>query len=245
MKYIIKAQKIDGLDDFEKNKQNTAELLVRDKFGKNISKESKVKLSLSKNAMLSLATNLIRRFYKKKYNGPIHFYPIKSSGDVIQTLGILLASDSVEPILDFWDIGPIDSKIKLLEKNINTSFLNIEYIVETDKQSSALEDFEIAWDNIATFRVYNRNNEDISKQCRYIELGLSNNAMLGLGTELIRLAHNFEEGKEIHILPASQENGAQQSMGIFLTPDSCELIIKCEHFEPIEAILEEYKKKHL
>ena len=74
---------------------------------------------------------------------------------------------------------------------------------------------------------------------------LSKNAMLGLGTELIRLAHNFEEGKEIHIVPASKEKGAEQSMGIFLTPDSCELIIKCEHFEPIEKYLEEYKEKNL
>ena len=59
--------------------------------------------------------------------------------------------------------------------------------------------------------------------------------------ELIRLAHNFEEDKEVHIVPASKEKGAEQSMGIFLTPDSCGLTIKCEHFESIDKHLEEYK----
>jgi hypothetical protein len=32
-------------------------------------------------------------------------------------------------------------------------------------------------------------------------------------------------------------------MGIYLTPDSCELIIKCHSFEPIDTLLEEYKKE--
>jgi len=98
--------------------------------------------------------------------------------------------------------------------------------------------------NIALFQAYDKDKKTISDQVVYIIINFSKNAMLGLGTELIRLAHNFEEGKEVHIIPASKEKCAEQSMGIFLTPDSCELIIKCTTFGPIDQYLEEYKQKH-
>ena len=118
------------------------------------------------------------------------------------------------------------------------------YEINIPKDSQGLEDFEKNDANLACFKVFDRQGNDISKQVQYVTIFLSKNAMLGLGTELIRLAYNFEEGKEVHVIPASKETGAEQSMGIFLTPDSCELTIRCEHFEPIEKYLEEYKKKH-
>ncbi len=116
-----------------------------------------------------------------------------------------------------------------------------ELFIYCDDEKSTQTHLDIF--NIALFKVFNKQGNDISDQVQYVTIFLSKKAMLGLGTELIRLAHNFEEGKEIHITPASKEKGAQQSMGIFLTPDSCELIIKCVHFEPIDKYLEEYKNK--
>jgi hypothetical protein len=109
---------------------------------------------------------------------------------------------------------------------------------EINEKHQAIED------NIVHLQVYDSEGNEISDSCRYAEIYLSDFAKIGLGTELIRLAHNFEEGKEIHIKPSSKEHGAHQEMGIFLTPDSCELTIKCESFEPIETYLEEYKKTH-
>ena len=120
--------------------------------------------------------------------------------------------------------------------------MNYEVIIP--REYGQIEDFEKNDANIACFKVFDKQGNDISDQVRYVTIFLSKNAMLGFGTELIRLAHNFKEGKEVHIMPASKEKGAEQSMGIFLTPASCELTIKCEHFEPIEKYLEEYKKKH-
>lgn len=117
------------------------------------------------------------------------------------------------------------------------------YEITIPREYGHIEDYASADDNIARFTVFDKQGNDISDQVMYITIFLSKNAMLGLGTELIRLAHNFEEDKEVHIIPTSKEKGAQQSMGIFLTPESCELIIKCESFEPIDTILEEYKKK--
>ncbi len=117
------------------------------------------------------------------------------------------------------------------------------YEISIPREYAVAEDFEKNDSNLACFKVLDKQANDISDQIRYITIFLSENAMLGLGTELIRLAHNYEEGKEIHIIPASKEKGAEQSMGVYLTPDSCELIIRCQHFESIEKYLEEYKNK--
>lgn len=120
----------------------------------------------------------------------------------------------------------------------------MKYEIELTPPWGTIEDFEQEDDNIAQISVFDKSSgKNISKDMQYVILSISSDDMIGLGTEFIRLAHNFEEGKEIHIIPASEEHGAQQNMGIFLTPDSCELVIKCQSFEPIENIVEEYKNK--
>ncbi|WP_441007275.1 Imm32 family immunity protein [Parageobacillus thermoglucosidasius] len=57
-----------------------------------------------------------------------------------------------------------------------------------------------------------------------MQISLNKNALLRLGTELIRLAHNYKGGKHYHIDPIENED-ASQVMGIILHPESCELII--------------------
>lgn len=111
----------------------------------------------------------------------------------------------------------------------------VEFPAATDAQHSKENN------NIACFRVFNPQGKDISDQITYVLVFFNLNAMLGLGTELIRLAHNFEEGKEIHVVPSTKETGPQESMGIYLTPDSCELTIKCTSFPNIEEYLKEWK----
>lgn len=108
-------------------------------------------------------------------------------------------------------------------------------------EEEGIEDFQVTGDNIGLFRVFDLEGNDISGQCGYIIIYMSGNAMLGLGTELIRLAHNFEEGKEVTIEPIT-ENEAKQSMGMYLTPDSCLLTIVAKSFEPIEKYLEKYSE---
>jgi hypothetical protein len=111
-----------------------------------------------------------------------------------------------------------------------------EYIMNCDHKSQ--EDRY----NIALFQVFDENDGEVSAKVRYVKIWLSKNAMFGLGTELIRLAHHFEEGNEITIKPTIAKTGLKQVMGIYLTPDSCPLTIKCQSFEPIEKILEKSKK---
>lgn len=119
----------------------------------------------------------------------------------------------------------------------------MKYEIELTSEWGAIEDFEKADDNIVQVKVLDELGNDVSKDTRYAILFLATSNMIELGTKLIRLAHNFEEGKEIRLKPASKEHGAQQELGVFLSPDSCELVIKCESLKPVEEYLKEYKNK--
>lgn len=86
-------------------------------------------------------------------------------------------------------------------------------------------------------QVFDSKGNDITKSSK-VYLFLSKNALLGLGTELIRLAHNYRKRKHYHIEPANKEMMVQ-TLGIFLTPDSSELIVGCSD----QGVIDEYFKE--
>jgi hypothetical protein len=88
-----------------------------------------------------------------------------------------------------------------------------------------VEEFETNNDNIAKVRIFNKQGQDITNQCT-VSILLTKNALIGLGSELIRLAYAFEDGKHSHLEPMTQDN-VVQDMGIILVPNSAELIITC------------------
>lgn len=100
----------------------------------------------------------------------------------------------------------------------------INLVNDTDKEES----FEKVGNNIALVNVMDKNGIDITQNCR-VQITLSKNALIGLGTELIRLAHEYKNGQHNHIEPISKDD-VVQSMGIMLHPDSCELIVGCGDF---------------
>ena len=111
------------------------------------------------------------------------------------------------------------------------------YTIELNNNFDKEESFERTRDNIAHVTVYDSNGNDVTKQSR-VQITLSKNALLGLGTELIRLAHQYRNGKHFHIDPISTES-AVQSLGLMLHPDSCEFIIGCRDFEPYTEYIKE------
>ena len=99
------------------------------------------------------------------------------------------------------------------------------------------ENFEKDDDNMGAVIVLDQKGNDISEGCR-VQLNLSKNGLLGLGTELIRLAHNFRDGKHAHIRRSITKDDACQTMGIFLTPKSSELIVVCNQYGKLDDYLE-------
>lgn len=109
--------------------------------------------------------------------------------------------------------------------------MRYEFEIEDDTKDF----FEDDADNVMEVRVYNKKGDDITKDT-VVELFMSRNALLGLGTELIRLAYKFREGKHAHLEPVNEEQQIQR-MGVFLTPSSGELIICCNEGECIDEYL--------
>ncbi len=106
----------------------------------------------------------------------------------------------------------------------------MKYIIDIDSDEN--DEFEIKADNVCVVQVTDNLGNDVSNEVK-VQLFLNKNALLGLGTELIRLAHKYREGKHFHLEPAEEDNMCQR-MGIFLTPNSSKLIIGCSDNHQID-----------
>lgn len=106
---------------------------------------------------------------------------------------------------------------------------------EFDLTDDENDEFEHLADNVGTVLVLDQNGESARQQPR-VMISLSRNAMIGLGTELICMAHRFEIGNHMHVDPI-QEGLVCQSMGIFLTPESSELIIACGDESDVDSYI--------
>lgn len=85
--------------------------------------------------------------------------------------------------------------------------------------------------------IFNEKGDNISKESNAI-LYLSKNAILGLGTELIRLAHLFKDGKHIHLDSLDKEMTIER-LGVFMAPESSDLIITCSDMKDIDSYFEQ------
>lgn len=100
-----------------------------------------------------------------------------------------------------------------------------------------LEAFEERDQNIVNVRIQTPGGEMISGPGYRVELTLTRDAMMGLGTELIRAAHhNHVENRIFHLRPADSEL-ASRILGVYLHPSSCELILAGVSFPPLEQLL--------
>ena len=99
----------------------------------------------------------------------------------------------------------------------------MDYLIDINNSDN--DGFETNSDNVLSVKVFDKENRHL-KDC-YVELFLTKNGMLGLGTELIRLAHKFHEGKHIHLDPCDKDLMVQR-LGVFVSPDSNSLIIDCD-----------------
>ncbi|MBH5317318.1 hypothetical protein I6N90_05765 [Paenibacillus sp. GSMTC-2017] len=90
----------------------------------------------------------------------------------------------------------------------------MKYVI--DIANEECDDFEKQANNVGVLQVFDNNGDEITRSS-YVSLFLSKNALLGLGTELIRLAHNYKEGKHYHIEPVNNEMMTQTFRDIFDT----------------------------
>ena len=111
----------------------------------------------------------------------------------------------------------------------------MKYVIDIKNDTN--DKFEENSDNVGIVEVYDKEGNDITAKAD-VQIFLSKNALLGLGTELIRLANNYMDTKHIHMEPVEVDNIIQR-MGIFLTPDSAQLTILCSDSKGIDEYFEE------
>ena len=80
---------------------------------------------------------------------------------------------------------------------------------EIDIQNDKNDEFKNDANNVGIVQVHDKEENDITSKAN-VQLFLSRNALLGLGTELIRLAHSYSHIKHIHIKPAQADMMVQR-----------------------------------
>lgn len=111
-----------------------------------------------------------------------------------------------------------------------------KYVVNLERNEKS-EIYEENDNNVLKVRVILPNKEIVSNQSYIVELSLSRNAKLGLGTELIREALNEPyENTFSEIEPITKTNICM-SKGIYLHPESCKLLVASYEHETVEELL--------
>jgi hypothetical protein len=102
-----------------------------------------------------------------------------------------------------------------------------------------VEEFEKRDRNILNVRVQLPSGEMVSGNNYRVEITLSRDAMLGLGTELIRSAYKGNTDDLFWHLHRATPTLASSILGVYLHPSSCELLISEQDYNTLQELLDE------
>lgn len=108
-----------------------------------------------------------------------------------------------------------------------------EYVIEMVSDDEKIEKYEENDDNVMTIKIYDENNKEITKGKKVL-IFLSRNGFLGFGTELIRYTNHYRSGQHEHLEPAETQDELIQRLGVYVSPDSAEMIVICEDSKSID-----------
>lgn len=220
------------MEEYEINYDNLGELLVIQ--GKeDISTQCTIIFNFSKEALIGFGNYCVRKSQIAYENSHIHIEPLGENLSN-QGMGFFLTPNSSELIFGCKELGNLkelefkyDSSI-IFKDNSKYNDFEIDYLVDLGFNNDYFECHNLGFNNIAELRVI-KGEQDISKNCK-TTLMLSRNGLLGLGTELLRLAHNFGKIDSRLITPV-EGRFLNCSLGFFLTSNSAKLEVGCKVFE--------------
>lgn len=212
---------------YNRNNDNISEICILNN-DYNID-EVKVVLELSKEAMIGIGSQFIRLEQKGIPDEiDIRTEPLKTNWGANQPLGFYLTPDSATLFVYHKEYGTLeDNNINRfsLDKGFKNIYkLNEPYLVDLEWDDDYLESYQLGLNNIGSLKIFHE-GKNVTNRSEVI-WRLSNNALLGFGMEIIRLAHNFEEDKEYN---TKRDN----NLGMYLTNNSPELIVRCKTFKKI------------
>lgn len=212
---IISLDKVDE-ECYEVENNNIGQIEILN-ITKDITKEYKVILELSKEAMIGFAVSAIRCKEGLPEGYDIRIEPL-GSNCANQSMGFFLTPNSSELYLYGKEYGTLKENLisKVCEKKEKNKS-KLEVLINLELEDEYYEMHNIGFNNIARINVY-ENEKEITSRCDVI-FRLGKNAFLGLGTSLLRMAHKYKEGKSY----VSTGN----DIGFYLINESPILEIKC------------------
>lgn len=210
-------------EEHETNCDNIAELTVF-LSDKDISKQCKVMFNFSKEALIGFGTYCIR--FAQKYKENIHYH-VNPIGNELsnQSMGFFLTPGSPELVIGSKNFGTLENHGYANKENNTYIDFEIDYLVDLTFDNDYFEYHNLGFCNVAELIVLNE-NEDISNKCTVV-FTFSKKGLMGLGTELIRLAHNYNKDICLSIEPMNNDN-IKSCYGLILTSKSSSLTIGCK-----------------
>ena len=118
-------------------------------------------------------------------------------------------------------------------------------LIDLNPDKDKLESFETEDDNLMEINVITSEGKKLKSGDYTVHVSLSADAMLGLGTELIRKAYlakerNLKDGSIEELHPIYKEL-VSKNMGVYLTPESGGLFICLENLGKVEDVVNKLK----
>jgi len=112
----------------------------------------------------------------------------------------------------------------------------VKHAIEIERDFDVMQNYEKNDENLITAWIIGPGGERFVDPSYRIEIFLSRDGMIGLGTELIRKAYGFKPGRHWHLEPMIRDNVVQR-MGVYVLPSSNEMIICCDDLGKVEDYL--------
>src|SRR5262245_17380533 len=110
--------------------------------------------------------------------------------------------------------------------------------ISLERKLGEAEEVDEADKNVLRVRVRTPLGEMVCDEKCLVELTLSRDAMLGLGTELIMAADRSEEFTLFRHLRHSEPVFATRILGVYLPPASCQLIVSEAEHGTLQSLLD-------
>ena len=102
--------------------------------------------------------------------------------------------------------------------------------INLDPSENEIHDYEKEGQNLMYLSIQLPDGKVVSGNAYSVQIAISIDGMMGLGTELIRKAKRLSNNQSSfmqeteELSPVNEDGGSQGQLGVFLTHDSCNLI---------------------
>lgn len=196
-----------------------------------IEQTSKIEFTFSKEALVGFATNLIWIYEDIDEKKHIHFHVDPLGNEIVanQALGFFLTPTSPSMVMQ---INGVHQDSVVMRESITCKQLEFRYKrcskleIREPSEAMMIEEYELGMRNIVNIKIIDEKDNDISKQCIQIVVGLNYKTIKRFASMLLVLADNFSVNCE-YLLANEKRSPNQYNLGILLDRTSPEVVIKC------------------